>query len=339
MNVALVARCGGDYGWGHWIRCLNLAAAARAMRRGWSVAALYDGPDRAVGIAEGYLKSLEGIAVRPLGEMGCPLSFDAVLIDRLEHSAADLLFWKSRCERLAVFDDMGEVASGADLVIRPQLLPDGGRPLTEGRLLYGPRYFPVAPGWIRLREQYRLDPADRLVVCLGGGTTNRRGYELTAEALAACRDVEQDKITFVLGYELHEGELPARIRSALGAVEILPSVDLPALMRTARLAVVAGGFVKYDLAVAGVPAVILSGPDHQAILARAFAQAGAGVYAGSIDDLAPQQLATAILQTWSDDQRLVDVSHSAKTLSDGCGSERVLAALEETTGQSLGALE
>lgn len=324
MNIAFLARCGGDYGWGHWIRTLVLVDAVRTTRHADSITLIVDGPDRAIAIAREKLGSLEGLAFHTSHAVARDESWDVILIDRLEHDPADLAAWRTRCNKLAVFDDMGQLERGAHVIIRPQWLPTD----QPDGILYGPKYFPVAQPWLALRETYRPETAHRLIVCLGGGTTNRAGYVLAAEALRRCKHIDPAKITFVLGYELGESDLPDHLRSTLDGVEIIAAADLPALMPHARLALIAGGFIKYDLAAAGIPSVILAGPHHQTLLAQSFAKTGAAVYAGQIDSLTTADLARPIERLFTNRDACRTHSNAAKTLIDGHGVERILGFLK-----------
>ena len=331
-TVAFRVTCGGDCGWGHWMRTLTLLDALRTKRPRCRSAVIFNGPVQAVDLARERLGALDEISFHPLMDgdedfFHADPSFDVAVLDRLERRQPHLDLWRLRAGKLAVFDDMGCIAEGADVVIRPQLLPSGSGAVRWGRLLYGPQYFPIAAAWLGLRESYDLDRADRLVVCLGGGTTNRLGYLVAAEALRLSEGIDKRAITFVLGYELGRSNLPKILREVLGDVEVLGAANLPVLLKSARLALIAGGFIKYDVACAGIPNVIVSGPDHQTVLAHAFADAGAGVYAGRINQLPPHRLSQTLQALWHDSDTLKDLSRAGKQLVDGLGTDRILEHL------------
>jgi len=344
VRIAFRTTCGGDYGWGHWIRTLNLVEGLRDSGRCRSGVVVFDGPTAAIDLARERLCGGTGfefhqLADRSLSEPGELFArdreflrrrgrYDIVVIDRLLSDLHWLGLWRSVSERLGVFDDMGGFSGDADIVIRPQLLPESGRRTVGGEVLYGPRFFPVAREWLKLRRRHQPNEASKLVLCLGGGTTNRSGYLLAADALRLCDKIPREDIVFLLGYELSSSELADRIRTRLGHLEMCGSDDLPAVFATARLGLIAGGFLKYELAAAGVPSVIMSGPKHQEPLARAFAEAGGpSVYAGRIAELSPADLADTLARLWSDNRRLTDMSDAGMNLIDGQGTQRILQHL------------
>jgi spore coat polysaccharide biosynthesis predicted glycosyltransferase SpsG len=342
MQIGFRTTCGGDYGWGHWVRTLNLVEEVQ-VRGSHDITLIYDGPGLAVALAEKRLRSCNNVEFVQLAKSpqtdptklidldgklpDTEAFFDVVFMDRLDYECRHLELWKGKSGRLAVFDDMGQLTEGADVIIRPQWLLESQIATTEGELLYGPNYFPVAKEWVELRQHYEFDAATKLVVCLGGGTTNRQGYLLVAEALKQTPRIDRQNIAFALGYELSQGELANCIRGLLGDVEIVSGVGLAKVMKQARLAVIGGGFLKYELAAAGVPSLILSGPDHQATLARAFAKQGCGLYAGAIGSVDAKTLSEQLSRLWDDRVTSKQLSTTAKTQVDGLGANRLCNSL------------
>jgi len=338
MQIGFRTTCGGEYGWGHWMRTLNIVEEVQARDDSY-MTLIYDGPGLAIGLAEKRLRSCNNVEFVQLAKSpqtdptklvdldgklpNAGAFFDVVFMDRLDYERRHVELWKGKCNRLAVFDDMGQLTEGADVIIRPQWLPENQIAPTESELLYGPHYFPVAREWVELRQHYEFDAATKLVVCLGGGTTNRQGYLLVAEALKQTLRIDGQNIAFALGYELSQGELASCIRGLLGDVEIVSGLGLAKTMEQARLTVIGGGFLKYELAAAGVPSLILSGPDHQATLARAFAKQGCGLYAGAIDCLDANALSNQLTRLWDDRETSKQISTTAKTQVDGLGANRL----------------
>lgn len=331
MQIVLRATCGGDYGWGHWIRTLNVASALIPRLTSAHILTLvHDGPMQSKKIADDRLGALlhsPQISVMSAEQFDTHLpTIDTFVIDRLEHSTEQLAFWRSRAHRLILWDDMGEVTGGADIVVRPQLLPHAAE-VREAQVLSGPEYFPIDRAWLNVRANYDATHADTLLVCLGGGTTNRQGYLLVAQTL---RTMSIDRVTFVLGYQLADSDLPTQIRQLAPTAEILGAADLPALATATKLAIIGGGFIKLDLAAAGVPMIILCGPDHQLTLGQAFAERGAAICAGRIDTLSPEKLSASVADLWADDQSRRKLSLAGRTLVDGAGADRIASILLQT---------
>jgi spore coat polysaccharide biosynthesis predicted glycosyltransferase SpsG len=329
MQIVLRAVCGGDYGWGHWIRTLNVASALLPhLKAHDQLTLVYEGPAQSLCIAHERLGAEDASRVDILSaENWEPLLLrcDTLAIDRLEHSGEQLSHLRTRTNRLIAWDDMGQVAGGADVIIRPQVLPHAAEVRdADARVFCGPEYFPIDRAWLNVRTTYDVDRASSLLVCLGGGTTNRQGYLLVAEAL---RPLSIAPLTFVLGYQLAQGDLPTRLSRIVPDAAIVGAADLPTLATSTKLAIVGAGFIKLDLAAAGLPMILLCGPDHQLTLGRAFADRGAALCAGRIDQLTARQLADIVADAWADTATRRELSVAARRLVDGRGADRIAPIL------------
>ena len=98
-------------------------------------------------------------------------------------------------------------------------------------------------------------------------------------------------------------------------------------MAWADLAVTAGGTTCWELAFMGVPMVVLILADNQVHVAQGLAGAGAAVSAGWARDMAPARLAAAVSTLLKDPDRRRVMGERGRTLVDGRGAERVVAAL------------
>lgn len=121
-----------------------------------------------------------------------------------------------------------------------------------------------------------------------------------------------------------------RIREMLPACGTMAygDVDMPELLRWADMAVSAAGGTCWELALAGVPGVLVATASNQIQLGQMFGNTGAFEYAGRSDDVdGPEILRKASLLA-ADQGRRAALRDRARAMVDGQGAARVVAYLE-----------
>jgi spore coat polysaccharide biosynthesis predicted glycosyltransferase SpsG len=228
-------------------------------------------------------------------------------------------------KRVAVFNDTSISVPDADLVIEPQTLR--AEPRGSQSLLSGPAYFSIAENFADIDRGTRRipDTARHLLVSLGG-EAHADAPAQTADLLAAIAP-DWDHITWILGRGSPPQTREAFVRR-LPSVEILEFVEsMPAHLMAADLAVVAGGFIKWEAAYCGTPMIIVALVDHQEELGRQFQATGAAQYAGRLDRLDAQALAGDIGALQHDERKRQAMSENGRQLIDGRGADRVARAV------------
>jgi spore coat polysaccharide biosynthesis predicted glycosyltransferase SpsG/RimJ/RimL family protein N-acetyltransferase len=252
-------RCDGDdrLGAGHVARCLRLAAALE--RRGAECQLV----GRHQGAAE-ELVTAAGIASRPPEKgtpAGCPPDADALVVDSYELAHAEIEEAAARRPVAAVID--GDVTPAGVIVLSYHL--DAAERLLEVSGLLGPDYAPLDP---RHAASRRRRGNRRVLVTVGGGEAGGAALTAVLEQLAFLD-------------EEHELFVTARDRPR-GAPEGVgwgwERGGLSGRMAWADLAVSGAGSTPYELACAGVPALLVVVADNQLQVAEGLGRAGIAVW-------------------------------------------------------------
>ena len=103
--------------------------------------------------------------------------------------------------------------------------------------------------------------------------------------------------------------------------------DMPARLEWADCALISGGFIKWEAACCGTPAMIVALVDHQDVLGREFEKTGAAGYLGRLEQLAPAAMAVALRELQHDAPTRQRMSEAGRQLVDAEGATRVAAAV------------
>ncbi|MFS2247314.1 PseG/SpsG family protein [Bacillus sp. A31] len=249
------------------------------------------------------------------------LNPDLLLIDVLD---CDLQFLRSikassASARLVLFEEeRAEACQLADAVVNGIY---GG--LDEKRLqvngtdyFYGTPYLLLDHEISRLKDTYEVrKECKKVVISLGGSDPGG----LLSKAVSALFEAGHLHILAVTGKA-------SRIEEQIEAahIQFIRHTDqLPARLAEADLAIVAGGMTLYEAVCIGVPSIVLSQVDHQAVTAARFAQKGACHHLG-LGDLVDEK------DIWRAARRLSasyflrrSIHLNGRSLIDGKGTERV----------------
>lgn len=235
---------------------------------------------------------------------------------------------------LACYHDWPQ-KSPADLVID---LNYGAEPAEyaaagcRGRVLAGPDYFPVRLGLVagapESRRRDRGGKVGRLLVTFGGSFWHTMAGRAAEELVAAGKAGMEIRIV--------AGDLAGaspELRSALAAIPnaalVPPGSELAGHFAWADMAVSAAGLTKYELALYGVPAIILSVADNQDAVATKFAAAGTARFLGRAEKLARGALSDAILALAADGAERRRLAAAGMRLVDGRGAARIADEIEK----------
>jgi spore coat polysaccharide biosynthesis predicted glycosyltransferase SpsG len=184
--------------------------------------------------------------------------------------------------------------------------------LGPDRLIAGPEYAPLDP---RLAAARRPRPSvDRVLVTVGGTDAARSVAGRIAELV---RGRFRDATVFVPpGTEGVPGAVA--LTGPIALVDVLPSVDL---------AVSAAGVTAYELACAGVPAMVVALADNQRRVARACDAAGIAVGVDGLASNAAIEVRDA-LERLTDPGVRADLSTAGPRTFDGHGARRAAREIE-----------
>ena len=303
-------RCDGDdrVGAGHVARCLPLAGAFA--ERGWEPVFV----GRFAGLAA-WLLERAGLAVQPPqdGPAGVePTTWAAAVADGYELDEGELcalaevvplatVAEAARCERAGVHVDYHIDRAGDEP--SPRLLP-------------GPAYAPVDHRFAAARRD--REDVQRVLVTVGGSTS---AHQIAEPAIAAIRRTFPDAAVWLAS---------AVPRPADEHVRSLPFPGLLLdVVKEVDLAVSAAGLTAYELACAGVPAVLVAVAPNQRRVVEGFRAAGAAVTLDAERADTELPVALAALRNPATRARLAAVSCR---LVDGAGAARAAERLQAIWG-------
>lgn len=345
-------------GSGHVMRCLTLADALRAggadchflcrehpghlidviRGRGHDCTPLPPGPSattagsgRPYGDWLGTTQEEDARQCRPLLEALRP---DWLIVDHYALDAGWESALRPTCRGLLAIDDLGDRPHACNVLLdqnlghSPALYAGLVPPHCE--LLLGTRHALLRPEFAARREASlarRDTPRLQHVVVSLGGVDNDNATGTVLASLASAALPAACRLTVVMGR--HAPWLDAVRAQAARLplpVEVRVDVDdMADLLASCDLAIGASGGSAWERCCLGVPALLIVLADNQASIARALADAGAGLLVGGPADIAsalPGALATARDAGW-----LAGASRRARDLCDGRGAERVATTL------------
>ena len=194
------------------------------------------------------------------------------------------------------------------------------------QLLLGSRYCLLRREFLQLSDAL-CGARHGVLVTLGGSTPRELGL-LILEVLSRLAD-RGIASTFVGGGS--SPDIDCLVRRAAGlAPAVMLAVDPPdmaRLMSGATLAVSAAGSTCWELCFLGVPTILTALADNQVPVAEELSRSECAVYMGDSRALTIDRLLTAILALAQSPQARSNLSQRCRTLVDGRGAERVVAAL------------
>ncbi|HOX08052.1 MAG TPA: hypothetical protein PK280_16760 [Planctomycetota bacterium] len=317
---------GPKRGMGHLRRCEALAAELAG--RGWQVAGFCRDTDP----GKDPTRDLAIDPRFPVSVRKPDLRADLVVVDSyLQPATAGL---RSGGARLATYLDWPQ-ANPSDLIVDCNLGADPGAYAADGcpgRVLAGPDYFPVRVALLKpaatSRGRDRSGPVRRLLVTFGGSALRQLAERTVGELAAAGSALE---IRVLVGTLANPGN---RLREAIrrlpraSLVSVGAGCDLGEHFAWADLAVSAAGLTKYELALFGVPAIILSIGDDQDKVAGKFAKAGTVRYLGRLEKLDPGAIGTAVSELAADGDARRLMCDAGRALVDGRGAARIADEIE-----------
>ena len=250
---------------------------------------------------------------------------DLFIIDVLEISPSHLSLYQTDPRPLVLFSDLGVAWEGCDLLIHPQTLPPSGI-ATSTNTLSGPKYFIVDKKFQEAWATQKKIPkqAENLLICMGGEAkpSTLRQLAQFIERIAK----KWTRVEWILGYvATHVKEALPNLPKNVFLYEFVD--NLSDRLRRSDLAIVAGGFVKFDAACCGTPIVIISQYDHQKPLAQAFERTGAGIYVGDIEEIQETDFLEILSDIQNSKRMRLEMSRSGKQLIDSRGSERITSEI------------
>ena len=312
-TIALLVDCGGDVGWGHFVRCDALASELRD--RGCDARLFVNGE-----LPPFAGEDTATVTGQPAGSFLPPLEADAFVLDLRRYSRVqrdDL----PRTPIVVTLVDDPDSPFESDLRINPNV---SARSSTGAALLSGAEY-------VILRSEFDAVPAptervpDSLVVSFGG---TERG-PLLGRVLAAASSLEPAFAEVV-------AVVPSR-RAVLGSTASNVSwrsgvSNMSELLLGVEAGVIAAGTMLHEACATGLPCAAVALNSEQELEARALAERGAVLDLGAVEELTDAKIESALLSL-RDAPIRAQLSNRARQVVDGGGRKRVADALLARLGQ------
>lgn len=319
-------------GMGHLLRCLALAEALTA--RGWRTCfvvrkARGEDPYHVLGPITRDVVTLPFNAdlaqdVRRTADCARERGAAVTIVDTYQATAGYLGDLRKDGPVMYI-DDLARIRDGFDLLLNYNVgftSRDYRKVSPDAKVLLGPRYCLMRREVSTVRAGMSARPraprvASELLVTLGGGAQGRTMRKVLG-ALAGEGWLRRATITA----ERWKGPADRRLRF-VGFTK-----DLPRLMRRHPMALTAGGSTCYQLALLGVPMVILTIADNQRRIAEGMDSLGAGISLGAVKHLSPDTISRALRGLANSPSRRSGMSEIGMRAVDGKGCERVADEME-----------
>ena len=222
----------------------------------------------------------------------------------------------------------------ARIVLNQNIHADEG--LYENRELYtqlliGTRYILLRPEFLEWRGWKREIPgvARKVLVTLGGGDPDN----VTLKVILALQQVEVkglEAVVVVGGSNPHYEKLLSAIKDLQYSIRLVrDAINMPALMAWADVAVSAGGGTCWEMALMGLPNLIIVVADNQRVAAEGLHEKGAAVSLGWREQVSGREIARSLESLMGDAVKRAGMARTGRSLVDGRGAERVLMAMGE----------
>jgi UDP-2,4-diacetamido-2,4,6-trideoxy-beta-L-altropyranose hydrolase len=335
-HVLLRADASESVGTGHLVRSRTLAEGLIA--RGWrATMATRDLPD---GLAASLAEA--GIAILPLsdasedepGEIGAAIGADAALVVGDHYGlGAD---WFAGMRRrvpgaaLMAIDDLADRLLPVDLVLNQnlgassdayaRLVPPGAR------ILAGPSYALLRPEFAaaRARGRTRDGTVERILVFISGADAP----DVTSRAVIALEGIGCPVDVVVGAAYPHLAGLREIVAGQPGTRLHVNTEAMADLMDAADLAIGAASSASWERCTLGLPALLVTLADNQVAGERLLVEAGAAVSIGWHDTVSAADIERAVRTLRADPAGVAAMSVAAAAVTDGRGTERVVAEIE-----------
>lgn len=195
-------------------------------------------------------------------------------------------------------------------------------------ILAGANYRLLQPEFAALRRQKRRTGPNLVVLVTFGGADTSNATRSVLLALDAVLD-KTDKVIVVLGsLNVHRQNIEEILAQVSYRHELLQDVqNMAKIFERADLAVGAGGGTAWEMAAAGLPAVLVPVALNQEIGAEYLDRKGAAIHLKGSLALQSARLTSTINELKESPERLAAMSSIGPMISDGKGADRVCAIM------------
>ncbi len=205
-----------------------------------------------------------------------------------------------------------------------------------GLKLFGPGYFPLDLDIAEMRPRQLRDPATRVLITLGGSDPSRTSLK-SIRALQSL-DVRGLEIRCVVGPYFDESlqqELAQSVAEDDRFKLVHSPPDLTSYFKWCDVAISASGLTKYELAAAGVPAILISLNKLHHEINKIFMRAGSAIDIGIADEVDDVRIADAMKRLLGNFGLRKMLSSNGQRLVDGQGLACIVSSLIRLMGNQM----
>lgn len=336
MRVLVRADGGAGIGLGHVTRCLALAGQLRA--RGAEVVFVTSPADPAVlakikaagCLVEALPKDCdEDAAIAFLLAVAAKIPTRLIVVDSYRIELKHQLAIKGAGLTLLALDDFGSGRFAADFVLNSSLTARAENYSVEAgaRLLLGPSHALLRPEFLEAAGRPAAPAAvPRVLITMGGSDPSGLTREAWKTLDAAPGEFALDLL--VGAAYPGAGALARDAAAARHPSEVHHDpADVPGLMRRASFAVSAAGSTCWELALLGIPAIVIVTAANQQGVADGLQKSGFAVSLGAASPFPGGALQKEALSLLRQPDRLQAMAAAGRKIVDGRGAERVADAV------------
>lgn len=259
----------------------------------------------------------------------------AVLIDTKRPIASLLTNLKQKGYKTILLDNFTAARLRADIVIFPSLPSDNGLSWNgfRGKVFGGAKFIPVAESYVKARQKARrlkLKPPYQILITMGGSDPNR----LTIKVISALLKIKEPlNIKAVLGpaFSSDPDLIEIKKRKYPNIQFIKNTRDLSGAMANSHVAITALGITISELAVVGVPAIIIANfrSDLQDI--EFYKKLGVNAPLDYYKKVAPSDIKNAVMNLISKPKNWDEIRGKAYRIITGSGAERIARIINSLT--------
>lgn len=240
---------------------------------------------------------------------------DVIIIDRYYYSYS---FIKKffRAEKIIIFDELKKInfenkLRKDDIIIRSQLTDKIKKDKYKCRVLNGIKYFAFKSNLRNITKDIDI------LIMLGGGNDCLNVYEKMLSEFKN-HNLSNLRILLISGGEFYK--ITEAIKNDFPFLNVKGFVnDVLELMNRSKLAVISGGYCKYEANYFRLPSILVSMKNHQIEISKKYCEETKNIYAGNINDrLIMKKIAKNIYNFFFSKQ-----SFKPKKIIDGKGFDRI----------------
>ncbi len=346
MNFCFRVEAGNKIGMGHLVESICLANSLRSKVKG-EIIFLINGFTPALDIIKksGYNYHIVKDNLNEQHEIDTVLNLvkkyesQVLIIDRFFTESSYLQKVKSGVEKLVVIlDDAEHRSVSGDIVVNFNIVQDSSYystlPPSETHYCIGPKYMLLPEELHEFWKKEKTIPQVCGTIFVNQGGSDP--YGLTIKIIKGLERLNlKQKVIVVLGPALlpqHKKEietLKPNLRNSYQFEWNISQKRMYLLMLESDVAITAAGNTLYELAIFGVPSIVVCHHERHNMVANKFEDKKSAINLGIGSDLPDNVIAKEVETLLSSKEKRWLLSHNIKKIVDGFGSKRVTEKILE----------